>query len=200
MSTSENLEQYWTERYQNKSTGWDLGEASTPIKEYVDQLSDKNIKLLIPGAGNAYEAHYLFKAGFRNVHIIDIAQQPLKNFKNRLPDFPDEQIIHGDFFALEDQFDLIIEQTFFCSFPPTDGNRERYVDKMHALLKPEGKLVGVWFDIPLTDDLTKRPFGGTKAEYISLFEQKFEFNVFDKCRNSILPRQGNELFAILQKK
>ena len=44
---------YWTKRYQEESTGWDIGYPSTPLKEYIDQLEDKSISILIPGAGNA---------------------------------------------------------------------------------------------------------------------------------------------------
>ena len=72
-------EAYWTQRYQNKETGWDLGEPSTPLKEYIEQLSDKSIKILIPGCGNAYEAHYLFEKGFKNVFVIDLSPIPLQN-------------------------------------------------------------------------------------------------------------------------
>jgi len=43
---------------------------------------------------------------------------------------------------------------------------------MSKLLKSGGKLVGLWFDIPLTGDLEKRPFGGTKEEYLEYFFTK----------------------------
>jgi len=49
-------EQYWTERYDAGKDGWDLGCISPPIKEYIDQLTNKDIKILIPGAGNSHEA------------------------------------------------------------------------------------------------------------------------------------------------
>lgn len=45
---------YWNERYQNSATGWDIGAVSTPLKEYIDQLDSKEIRILIPGCGNAY--------------------------------------------------------------------------------------------------------------------------------------------------
>jgi hypothetical protein len=45
---------YWSKRYQTNETGWDVGTPSTPLKEYIDQLENKNIKILIPGCGNAY--------------------------------------------------------------------------------------------------------------------------------------------------
>ena len=70
-------ENYWTERYQLGNTGWDTGSITTPLKTYFDQLSDKNIKILIPGSGNSYEASYLFKQGFSEVYIFDISLYPL---------------------------------------------------------------------------------------------------------------------------
>lgn len=195
-----NLEMYWSNRYLNQMIGWDLGAPSGPIVSYIDQLKDKEIKILIPGAGNAYEAEYLYKKGFKNVFIIDISEIPLNNFSERIPEFPKDQIICGDFFDLKDQYDIIIEQTFFCSFPPIDNNREKYVKKMVELLKPKGKLVGLWFDIPLSNDLTKRPFGGTKEEYLKLFSGSFKVLILDTSYNSVESRKGLELFGILRRK
>ena len=37
----------WENRYLNNDIGWDLGEVSTPLKEYFDQLENKEIKILI---------------------------------------------------------------------------------------------------------------------------------------------------------
>ena len=51
---------YWTNRYSKAKTGWDIGYPSTPLKTYFDQLENKDLRILIPGAGNAYEAEYLF--------------------------------------------------------------------------------------------------------------------------------------------
>ncbi|MDC8004796.1 methyltransferase domain-containing protein [Aureisphaera galaxeae] len=195
-----NKENYWSQRYVDEKTGWDLGMVSTPIKEYVDQLKDKTLKILIPGAGNAYEAEYMFREGFKNLYIIDISPLPLENFKKRVPDFPSAQILQGDFFELNDTFDIIIEQTFFCSFPPIDNNREKYVAKMHDLLSENGKLVGVWFNFPFTGDLTKRPFGSTQKEYEALFSSHFTLDVFEESYNSVPDRRGQELFGILKKR
>ena len=69
---------------------------------------------------------------------------------------------------------------------------------MSALLKPGGKLVGLWFKHPLFEG-AKRPFGGTKAEYLTYFEPLFEVKTFEDCYNSIPPRMGNELFGIFEK-
>lgn len=190
---------YWTTRYEEQRTGWDIGYPSTPLKEYIDQLEDKNISILIPGAGNAYEAEYLWKQGFKNVFVMDISEFPLKQFEKRNPDFPKEQLLLEDFFQHKTQYDLIFEQTFFCSFVPTDENRTHYAKHMASLLKPNAKLVGVWFDIPLTGDMENRPFGGDKKLYLKYLNQYFETITFEQCYNSIPPRTGNELFGIFKK-
>ena len=77
---------YWEERYQKGETGWDAGSITTPLKEYIDQLTDKNLKILIPGAGNGYEFDYLIENGFQNVYVVDIAETPLENIKKRKPE------------------------------------------------------------------------------------------------------------------
>lgn len=189
-------ETYWNDKYISGETGWDIGHISTPLKEYIDQLSDKNLKILIPGGGNSYEAEYLFKNGFNNVFVVDISSIPLKNLAKRVPSFPKENLLHSDFFELEDTFNIILEQTFFCALDPS--LREKYVQKMHKLLKPDGKLVGLLFNIPLNAD--KPPFGGNKEEYLSLFKEKFKIEILETAYNSIPQRSGNELFFKFLKK
>ncbi|UJH91158.1 TPMT family class I SAM-dependent methyltransferase [Antarcticibacterium sp. 1MA-6-2] len=187
---------YWESRYFEKSTGWDLGRISPPLKEYIDQLSDKEIKILIPGAGNSYEAEYLFSRGFKNVYILDFARQPLLNIQNRIPSFPKEHLIEQDFFEHKGQYDLLLEQTFFCALPVEQ--RKQYSKKAYDLLKPEGKLAGVLFNINFPKP--GPPFGGSKKEYEDCFKNNYEIKVLEPCYNSIEPRQGIELFFIFKKK
>jgi len=200
MTTSQEEKKYWSQRYAEKRTGWDLGEPSTPLKEYIDQLDSKEIKILIPGAGNSYEATYLFNKGFKRINILDIAEEPLKSFNERNPDFPSNQLIEGDFFKHQGSYDLILEQTFFCSFLPRKSTRRHYAQKMHELLGPNGKLVGLWFDIPLKNDTEKRPFGGDKKEYLGYLSPLFKVITFEKAYNSVASRVNDELFGIFQKK
>ena len=197
---SKATETYWTTRYTNSQTGWDIGATSTPLKTYFEQLNDKNSSILIPGAGNAYEAEYLFFKGFKNVFILDIAKVPLEAFKKRIPNFPETHIIHDDFFTHKSRYDLIVEQTFFCSFPPYSESRHKYALKMHELLKENAKLVGLWFNFPLSNDMEKRPFGGNIEEYTEYFKPLFHIKTFETCYNSIPPRMDRELFGIFEKK
>jgi len=192
-------EKYWSERYQNSNTGWDIGYPSTPLKEYIDQLEDKTLKILIPGAGNGYEAEYLWKQGFKNVYVLDISEHPLESLKLRISTFPDNQLVKDNFFTHVGKYDLILEQTFFCSFEPSKVNRKVYAKQINSLLNPKGKLVGLWFNHDVLDG-AKRPFGGSKKEYLEYLSPYFETIVFDSCYNSIKPRMGKELFGIFVKK
>ncbi|WP_458626167.1 methyltransferase domain-containing protein [Winogradskyella sp. PC D3.3] len=187
---------YWEQRYASNKTGWNTGYVSTPLKTYFDQLKDKSVNILIPGAGNSYEAEYLWLHGFKNVYVLDYAQQPLHNFKERVPDFPESQLLNLDFFELDNKFDLIFENTFFCALHP--NLRSNYANQMLHLLQPNGKLVGLLFNFKLTD--AGPPFGGNISEYQSLFQPLFKIKVLEPSINSIKERQGNELFFIFEKK
>jgi thiopurine S-methyltransferase len=187
---------YWENKYHENATGWDIGYASTPLVDYFKQLTNIELKILIPGGGNCYEAEYLFEQGFKNIFVIDIAEQPLKNLKARFPNFPDHHLIHDDFFIHQEKYDLIVEQTFFCALDPVF--RQKYADKMADLLAEKGKLAGLLFDFELTED--GPPFGGSTAEYLPLFSQKFTIKKLERCYNSIKPRNGRELFFIFEKK
>jgi len=190
MESNELSAQFWNDRYRAGLTQWDLGEASPPLKAYFDQLSDKNMRILIPGAGNAYEAEYLHQQGFTNVFVVDMAPEALQNIAKRVPSFPEEHLVESNFFDHIGSYGLIVEQTFFCALHPSF--REQYVAHMHQLLQPKGKLVGLLFNAPLNND--KPPFGGDKATYQSLFEKQFEMSVIETAYNSVEPRAGRELF------
>jgi methyl halide transferase len=204
---------YWNERYLSNNFGWDTGSITTPLKTYFEQLSNKELRILIPGAGNAYEAEYLVNSGFKNVFVCDLAPEPLKNLKERCPAFKSENLLLADFFELGNKtliiqsdatkelnqashpqkFDLIIEQTFFCALNPS--LRKKYFKKVSELLNSGGRLVGLLFNEPLNKD--HPPFGGNKEEYLTYIDSSFKIKTFEPCYNSIKPRENRELFINL---
>lgn len=194
--TTSKTQSFWESKYSQHDTGWDMGSISPPLKAFFDELTNQSLKILIPGAGNAYEAAYLHHKGFTNVHVLDISTQPIANFKENNPNFPKHHIHHTNFFDFENQFDLIIEQTFYCAIPP--NKRGDYVLKMHSLLKDEGNLVGLLFDFPLTEE--GPPYGGSKTEYKTRFQPYFNLLKLERAYNSHPKRQGKELFINFQKK
>lgn len=187
---------FWENKYKNNTTGWDIGRISTPLKAYFEQLEDTNSSILIPGGGNGYEAAYLHNLGFKNVSLLDIAAQPLKNFCRKFSNFPKENVLHDDFFNHKGHYDLIIEQTFFCALDP--NLRKEYVKKISELLKKNGKLAGLLFNFPLTEK--GPPFGGNKDEYFAIFSKYFKIKTLEKSYNSIDERMEKELFIIFEKR
>lgn len=188
-------QQFWDERYRTNETGWDLGTVSPPLKAYIDQLENKNLRILIPGCGNTYEAEYLLQQGFTNVTLIDIAPTLVNNLKEKFKNNKNIRILLGDFFEHQGKYDLILEQTFFCALNPS--LRKQYRDKMLTLLEPGGKLAGLLFNKVFEKE--GPPFGGSKEEYEQLFKTGFSLLTFEACYNSVAPRAGWELFIILQK-
>jgi SAM-dependent methyltransferase len=186
---------YWNERYDNGNTGWDMQQVSPPLQAYFTQLKDKTCSILIPGCGNAHEAAWLQQQGFSSVTLADISEVLTSGLRKKFG-HPDSNIrvITRDFFDLSGQYDLIVEQTFFCVLDPS--LRTRYVQKIDDLLRPGGKLIGLLFD---RDFVGGPPFGGHKEEYRLLLEKKLTLKTLEPCYNSIKPRAGTELFLIAQK-
>lgn len=189
--------QYWNEHFEQNCTPWDAGAITPPIKDYVDQLTDKDAPILIPGCGNSHEAAYMLEQGFTNITLVDISPTLTERLKEKFASFIPARlnVINSDFFELEGKFDLIIEQTFLCALDPS--LRKQYVEKMHRLLKPGGKLAGVLFNRTFEGG---PPFSGSKEEYIDLFSKSFNIRTLEECYNSIKPRSGNEVFMIAERK
>jgi len=190
-----NLDQnFWDERYRTGQTGWDIGYVSPPLKTYFDNLTDKNLRVLIPGGGNSYEAAYLLEQGFKDVTVVDISaivcQQLVDKYASQ-----GLKVSCQDFFDHLGSYDLVVEQTFFCALNPS--LRINYVQKMSKLLSPVGKLMGLFFNRQFEGG---PPFGGNKGEYQLLFEQANYTITFDLHPNSVPPRKGAEVFFVATKK
>ncbi len=189
--------QFWENRWQQGQTGWDLGEISPPLKGYFDQLTDKNLNILIPGCGNAYEAAYLLKNGFTNITVIDLSPTLIESLKatfHQAITTGKLSVVCGDFFNHHAQYDLVVEQTFLCALLPEQ--RPQYAQHMYELLKPKGKVVGLLFNRDFEEG---PPFGGNETEYKTYFVPLFSSIKLEPCYNSAKPRVGSELFITLVK-
>lgn len=188
--------EFWSERYRNGETGWDLGAVSPPLKAYFDTLTNRDWRILIPGCGRAYEAEYLWRKGFAGVHVLDWSSEALEAFANRVEDFPKAQLLQGDFFKEKGTYNLIVEQTFFCAIDP--GLRNDYARKVADLLVDGGKLMGLLFDDPLNND--RPPYGGDAGEYRRVLEPHLHIHTLERAFNSVEPRAGRELFILAEKR
>lgn len=186
---------FWNQRWKNQQTGWDIGYASTPIVTFMEKYPNKDARILIPGCGNAYEAAYLLENGFMNLTLIDIAPIAIQNVKEKFKNNPQINIVHGDFFEHKGEYDLLIEQTFFCALEPK--LRSDYVSQASSLLADGGEIMGLLFGKEFENQ--GPPFGGSIDEYNLLFDKLFVIEIMEPCYNSIAPREGSELFIKLRK-
>ena len=181
---------YWDNQWAAGQTGWDIGYVAPALKEWFDSIIDKSAAILIPGCGNAYEAEYFLNKGFNNITVIDIAPSAVRILKEKFKNREGIRILEGDFFKHEGEYDIIVEQTFFCAIDPS--LREKYCEQMAKLLKKDGILGGLLFDRTFEQG---PPFGGCKCEYTPLFHKSglevTEMNITD---GSIPERMGTELF------
>jgi len=182
---------YWNQRYREDNTPWDLGDVSPAIKHYMDGWTDRDARILIPGAGRAYEALYLHQQGFPNVYVCDWAPEAFHYLRSQAPDFPVDHQLVGDFFALDLTIDLLIEQTFFAAIDPS--RRTDYVHRAASLIRPGGWLIGLLFDGEL--NRPGPPFGATRDTYRSLFSGAFQLEELDTAQHSVDARRGMEVFV-----
>ena len=189
---------YWENRYFQNQIGWDLGVVSPAIKFWFDNEKNKSLNILIPGAGNGYEAKYGFENGFKNIFYLDLSDNAVKGFKKNCPYFPNEQILMIDFFDVSQIgfFDVIIEQTFFCAMNPK--LRKKYVDKAYQILNSNGKIFGLLFEKIFNTE--GPPFGGSHKDYYELFSSKFDIKTLEKTKKSVSARKGFELWMEAKKK
>ena len=188
---------YWEQRYVDKNTGWDVGDVVPQWKAYFKDSTaiDKGKRILVPGAGLGHEVEYLHRVGFQDVHILDWSSSAIDSFQQRLPTFPKAHCHVGDFFEHSGQYDVIVEQTFFCAINPS--LREQYVLAIDNLLAENGQWAAILFNTRF--DGEGPPFGGSIDEYIDLFKGVFKELVVDENPISIEPRKGREVFVIGRK-
>lgn len=184
-------QEFWDERWKTQQTGWDIGYPSPPIVEYFAKEKNKNLRILIPGCGNAYEAQYLLENGFTNITLVDISPTAVDILRKKFKNESGIKILCEDFFQLKGNFNILIEQTFFCAIKPE--LRASYAKKAAEILEPHGEIVGVMFGVEF--EKPGPPFGGKTEEYHKIFKAYFEIIKMEPCLNSILPRSGNELFV-----
>ena len=80
---------YWQGRYAAGRDGWDTRGITPPLRAYFDQLDvARQPRILIPGAGRAYEAEYLHQLASGMCSWPTWPRKPLAALAARVPDFP----------------------------------------------------------------------------------------------------------------
>jgi SAM-dependent methyltransferase len=134
---------FWNQRYACGETPWTLPAIPATLRSFVKRTRPRE-RVLIPGCGTDHEVLRFFQGAGFEVTAIDFSKVAVAQIKEALENF-DGKIIHGDFFKFDfpSRFDLIYERTFLCALHPRRWRQ--YAKRVAQLLRPRGKLVGVFF-------------------------------------------------------
>jgi SAM-dependent methyltransferase len=164
--------EYWEGLYQKGETGWDKGEASPGLVDFLAARPDlPKRKVLVPGCGMGHDVRAWAQHAFK-VTGMDIAPSAiLTSTEKTLSAGLRADFRLGDFLRDEPSasFDYIFEHTLFCAIQPEE--RDLYVNALRRWLKPDGLYVAVFYIIP---DRDGPPFGSTREEIRARFDPFFE--------------------------
>ncbi len=196
---NEDNAQFWEDIYLADDTGWDLN-GPTPVFEHIAESLEPR-RLCIIGCGRGYDAIMFAKKGF-DVTAVDFAPSAISALNELIKEQAvNVNAVQRDIFSLVPEFfrsfDYIIEQTCFCAIHPI--RRGEYEVLVKGLLKPDGRLIGLWF--PLDKDLKEGgpPYGTTIDEVKSIFNVGWEIEKEEFPDLSIEPRKNREKLIIFKK-
>ena len=133
----------WTQRYREGRTGWDIGKSPLELEAFIATLPPAQC-VLIPGCGRAHEV-IAFRGAGHSVIAVDYAEGAVEAARRNLGDHA--ECVHlADFFDETElpaaAFDICYERTFLCAIPV--DRRLDYVRRIEALLRPGGRLAGLF--------------------------------------------------------
>jgi methyl halide transferase len=191
--------EYWDRRYQEGSTPWNLGVPAPPL---VSLLASPNSptpgRIAVLGCGTGYDALLFAEHGFEVVGC-DLSALAIETAKSAALErgLTTVEFLERDIFALipefSQSFDYVLEHTCFCAIDPT--LRPKYIELVSTLLRPNGKLLGLFFTHNRPGG---PPFGITTKEIRELFAERFEFLSLEAATDSIEKRRDEEHLGILQ--
>ncbi len=183
---------FWETRYRQGTARWDLNQPAPPL---VSLLNSPEApipgKMIVLGSGNGHDALLFAEYGFE-VTGVDFAPSAIAHSltqteSRQIP----AQFLQRDIFSLADdfsgQFDYVLEHTCFCAIAP--DQREDYVSLVHALLKPAGEFIGLFWAHNRPDG---PPYGTSPDEIRALFEPAFTITTLDSVHNSVPNRAPDE--------
>lgn len=163
----------WEMQYQKGETPWEKG---APTPGLVDFLATEPIRgrVLVPGCGFGHDVRAL-AATADEVTGLDLAPSAVEAAE-RLPKVGTERYVAGDLFALPREmrgaFDWVFEHTCFCAIDP--ARRPAYVEAVAGALKPDGRLLAVFYLDPGNHSREEGPpFEVSVAELDRLFLPRF---------------------------
>lgn len=159
---------FWLNHYNKGHTPWDLGGVSPGVRMLVKRDFPPSGRVFIPGCGRGYEAIWLAGLGYA-VTALDIVEPPLDFLRVQAGVLGVKvETLLQDMFRLDSSFDgvfdVFLEQTCFCAISP--ALHRDYEILAHRVLKPGGRLLGVFMEVPFDDG---PPYSNPPRQVLPLF-------------------------------
>ena len=192
----------WDELYRKGDAVWDKGEASLPLKQYLERDGARGVhgKALVPGCGRGHEVALAVEHGL-DATGLDIAPTAVAEARARYPHLA-ARFVNGSLFdppaEMRGAFDLVLEHTCMSALPP--ALRADYRRGIDLTLRRGGLLIGVWYINPsLEPGYEGPPFPFSVAELTALFADGYEI-VEDYAPDvAFAGREGRERVRVLRK-
>ncbi len=200
-STNENDKMsFWSERYQQQSTPWDLSGAHPSLPRLASAIKIQRSRILVLGCGRGHDAAWFARAG-HIVTAVDYSEEAVREARALYADVPDLTFVQADAFALpakfDGVFDVVFDHTMYCAIDPE--RRNDLVKTWRRALTENGHLLGIFF---CNEKLKGPPYGGSEWELRTRFQKQFRPLYWQRLKDSPeqgLSRRGSELFIYSQK-
>ena len=195
----------WEQHYVESFTPWDKGEPSPGLVDFLGRQSLQG-RIVVPGCGMGHDVRAI-AAGNPDAEVIglDIAPTAVSR-ADGVSKVGGERFEVGDWFQtpewLAGSCDWVWEHTCFCAIDP--AWRNDYVDASVRVLKPEGKLLGVFYLDPYdeehSEDSGEPPFGVKLAKLEEMFGSAYDILESWTPQNAYVGREGREQMLLMQKR
>ncbi len=196
--TQPDNESFWTEKYKNNESKWDLGACSTVLKDNYPSLKLPISRIAVLGGGSGHDAAFLAEQG-HHVTLFDFSPSAIELAKNKYSHIANLNFVLADAFKLGAEyhrnFDIAFEHTFYCAINPTKRNDVTHLWK--TLTHETGQLMGIFFAM---EKRSGPPFGGSEWELRQRLQKNWQAIKWIRSHNSDKSRWGKEFFVFARKK
>lgn len=189
---------FWEHFYQSGELPWDIGEPAPPFVEMLTVQKEHPIdsgRMAVLGSGAGHDAAFFGKNGFEVIGF-DYAPSAIERSTQQYGQWA--QFVQADIFNIPKEywgtFDFVLEHTCFSALHPRV--REQYVQTVHQLLKPSGKLLGLFWAFKAEGG---PPFKTDALELSALFSPAFMFDCMFTPDSSVERRKGEELLCLMHR-
>ena len=187
---------YWDNRYQTESIGWDLGGPTPIFMTWLAANAGNGQRVCILGAGSGYDAIAFAQHGYK-VTAVDFVPAATAIIRaGATAANVDVEVITGDLFELAnthtDAFDLVVEYMTYCAIDP--GRREEYVAVVSQLVGAGKRFLALFWPMNKKSE-TGPPFRVTTVDIEERFSKYFALDGQFMPDNSAGGRQGREVLA-----